>query len=187
MIEIQLKNSLLKTKISECDIKIVSKFEWNLSSTGYVVLSTVKVEEPTFLHRIILETGLYASTVDHIDRDKLNNTRENLRIVSLTENLFNAKKQLKVTSKFKGVSWCKRDERWVAYTSLKDKSIHLLSSKIEEEAAFAYDCATRFLGVLAFVNGTEAYISEERRQYIKRKVEFGIEFTFPDYKQLVKQ
>lgn len=52
--------------------------------------------------------------VDHIDHDKLNNTRDNLRVVTQKENNCNQVKRTGTTSKYLGVSWSKSSKKWRA-------------------------------------------------------------------------
>ena len=62
-----------------------------------------------YLHRLIAQRiGLNLSDksmkIDHIDNDQKNNTRENLRMVSVSENARNGKITTRNQSGFKGVS-----------------------------------------------------------------------------------
>jgi len=90
------------------------------------------------LHRFIMgaENG---QTVDHINRDQLDDRRENLRFCSLAENAVNRCGNLtgRKTSRFKGVYWQKDIERWRARFQLK----YLGTFRDEETAARAYDLA----------------------------------------------
>ncbi len=70
------------------------------------------------LHRFLL--GLEAGDrrrVDHANGDKLDNRKVNLRIASSSQNNWNASKRADNTSGVKGVSWYKREQRWVAELS----------------------------------------------------------------------
>ena len=69
---------------------IISKYEWFLGKSGYPVCYELgKIQLHRFVYTLILGTcpsGLY---VDHIDRNKLNNTDGNLRLVTPQQNSFN--------------------------------------------------------------------------------------------------
>lgn len=51
--------------------------------------------------------------IDHIDGNKLNNKIENLRVVTTSENLFNAKMAKNNKSGITGVCWDKRRKSWM--------------------------------------------------------------------------
>lgn len=59
--------------------------------------------------------------IDHINGDRLDNSKENLRICTKGENQRNSGKQVNNTSGYKGVSWCKKDRKWVAQISHGNK------------------------------------------------------------------
>lgn len=97
------------------------------------------------MHRLILGRKLGrpltdTEFVDHVDGDGLNNTRDNLRLASRTENAANRGKSKTNTSGFKGVKFHKKTGKWTASIGGKDRRyIGLFATK--EEAAAAYDGA----------------------------------------------
>jgi len=100
------------------------------------------------MHRLIIEHGLGRELqknefIDHINHDPLDNRRENLRLVSNRQNQQNKKQ--KTTSKYPGVSWHKRNKRWIAQISLNGRNKFLGTFIDEGEAAKAYECACREL------------------------------------------
>lgn len=90
------------------------------------------------LHRVIMNAPK-GSSVDHIDRNALNNTRANLRICTTAENRRNNKKFSNNTSGHKGVSWDKVNQKWRAYIVVNYRQTHLGYFTDVEEAAKAYD------------------------------------------------
>lgn len=98
--------------------------------------------------------------VDHADRDTLNNRRENLRICSPHENMWNRIAR-GTGSIFKGIAFKRdtyRSKPWRASVMAGDppKAIHLGYFKTAEEAACAYDSAARhYFGPFARVNFPE--------------------------------
>jgi len=63
--------------------------------------------------------------IDHIDRDRLNNRIENLREVSQSCNLRNAKTLSNNTSGVKGVCWNKNRGQWQSGIVVNNKNINL--------------------------------------------------------------
>lgn len=70
-----------------------------------------------FSHQIIfaMEYGRWASTIDHIDGNGLNNRINNIREVSASENQKNSSRRRGAKTLLMGVSWHKGIEKWVAY------------------------------------------------------------------------
>lgn len=82
--------------------------------------------------------------VDHIDRNRLNNQKSNLRMADQTQNSANRGKQGGVSSSaYKGVSFDKRRDLYRAYCRVNGKMIHLGYFKDEKLAAKAYNKAAK--------------------------------------------
>lgn len=78
--------------------------------------------------------------IDHIDRNPFNNRRSNFRDSTFHQNSCNQSKWKRPTSsKFKGVSFNKRNKNWQAYINYKHKRIHVGVYSTEIEAAIAYN------------------------------------------------
>jgi hypothetical protein len=83
--------------------------------------------------------------IDHADRNKLNNTRENLRWVSKSFNAWNKKTTTNKFSDFRGVWYCKKSMKWVsfvrkyigAFTLEKDAAISSAVAYVEEYGSLA--------------------------------------------------
>jgi len=77
----------------------------------------------------------------HINRDKLDNRKENLRYATCKQNSANSKATGGQLSRYKGVSWNKINKRWRAGLKIDGKMKYVGSFKDELEAARAYDVA----------------------------------------------
>ncbi len=98
------------------------------------------------LHRQILGIEDPNIIVDHINLDGTWDTRDNLRICTRKENALNRLKfRGKYSSKFKGVSWHQRSNKYQAYITSKKIRTHLGMFTNPTKAARAYDAAARKL------------------------------------------
>jgi len=138
--------------ISRDDLEICQKYTWNITHKGYVVTWDYNDGYKFLqLHRFLLKPDSKLC-VDHINGDKLDNTRENLRICTNQENSMNQHNIFGI-SKYKGVSWHKRDNKWTSRITVNYKSIYLGYFKSEEEAAKAYnEAAIKYHGAYAKLN-----------------------------------
>lgn len=147
----------------------LSRFSWWLSAGGGYPTRTASCAEIAAgsirniaLHRQVMgrmarrRDGL---EVDHIDRDRLNNCRSNLRLVGRDVNAQNIGKAAKRrgraehTSRFKGVSWDKNTSRWLAQAVIRGRNRRLGVFDDEVVAARAYDAvALATWGDLAATN-----------------------------------
>ena len=72
--------------------------------------------------------------VDHINHDSLDNRLCNLRICTKSQNGMNKKKSWNKTSRFKGVYWNKKYNKWSVYV-IADKKKHFFGYFDDEEFA----------------------------------------------------
>lgn len=92
------------------------------------------------MHREINQTPGGMDT-DHINGNGLDNQRKNLRSCTHSQNRMNVARQVNNTSGYKGVTWFKRDSKWMAYIKVDGKQIHLGLFDTIEEASIAYQTA----------------------------------------------
>jgi hypothetical protein len=139
------------------------QWKWNIQSAGYAVRQ-VRHEriidgyiwtriEAILMHRLVCNPpeGLL---VDHINRDKLDNRRENLRPCTVQQNFYNIdKRPSNRGSKYKGVRYCKDKKRYLVFVSYDSQRLRVGSFKCEIEAARAYnEAAKKYQGEFAYLN-----------------------------------
>lgn len=117
-----------------------------------------------FVHVIIMQRILGRELnkdeqVDHIDRNGLNNKRDNLRVATRVQNRMNSGKRKSrdkpPTSQYKGVHLI-NGKYWCSRITINKKRIVLGYFKNEIEAAKAYDeAAKEYYGDYAYLNFSE--------------------------------
>lgn len=90
------------------------------------------------MHRMILGLTDPRVGVDHINRNTLDNRRCNLRLASKSENGGNTLKRSDNKSGFKGVSWHRAAQKWIAQTQKNGNRIYLGLYDTPEQAYEAY-------------------------------------------------
>jgi hypothetical protein len=119
-------------QVSDEDYSKISKRRWQYHSKGYAISGG------DLMHRVIMEVkkGQY---VDHVNGNKLDNRRENLRVCTLSQNNMNRKGYNGKTSKYKGVSRHKQTGKWIACITVKKKQTYIGLFVTQEDAALAYN------------------------------------------------
>lgn len=122
------------------DYSEVSLHRWRQLKSGYIV-ANIGGKNITYLHRYLMKAPK-GKVVDHINHDKRDNRKSNLRVCLPRENMLNRVSNRGV-SQYKGVSWHPKNKSWVSEIRKNGIKYHLGSFKSEEEAARAYDEAAK--------------------------------------------
>jgi hypothetical protein len=93
------------------------------------------------LHRLIVKIDNNNNNIDHINMNRMDNRKINLRICTKKENMMNRKSHINSTSKYKGVSWNKTKEKWACHF----KNYNLGDFDDEVLAAKTYDCFAKHI------------------------------------------
>jgi len=108
-------------EIDKKDFDLVINFSWRKNDKGYIVTS--KDGKTIYLHLLIM--SFPRKQVDHVDRNKNNNKRENLRLCEPYQNSANKENKRKSKSGYVGVRFDKRNSKWYSSITVKNKSIFL--------------------------------------------------------------
>ena len=96
--------------VDASDFESLNKYKWSLLSTGYACRNESK-RGFLLMHREIAGTPKGKAT-DHINLNKLDNRRSNLRVCTFSDNQHNRGLQKNNTSGYKGVSWNPKRKKW---------------------------------------------------------------------------
>jgi len=118
-VEVELPGG--KTFICDLDdLGIVELHTWYCKSNGYVVTNISGVNNKQFFHNMVMNHVPSAVTVDHINRNGLDNHRANLRVVNKKIQSINRGRQVNNKTGIIGVCYDKHSKSWIA--SWKDAS-----------------------------------------------------------------
>lgn len=156
--------TVVETLISTCDLDMVNEFPNTWYHRGRYVYGMSDRKNPKdkgtlwSLHRLISKCP-DGMVTDHINRNKLDNRRENLRNVTVAENNQNVGVQKNTISGVRGVTWDKHKRMWKA------------SSRI--------DGKLKFLGLFTDVEEAKQVAAESRLKHMPYSQEStdGIEFS----------
>ncbi|MHC4109652.1 MAG: AP2/ERF family transcription factor [Planctomycetota bacterium] len=134
-------------KVDPEDYIWLSQFRWYCNKrphTSYAIRNAGEGAErrKVLMHREIARTPRHL-VCDHINRQGLDNRKQNLRNCTKRENNLNQAGHRGSVSKYKGVYWKKREGRWAACIKSEGKKRHLGYFDSETEAAKGYDEAAR--------------------------------------------
>ena len=103
-------------------LKII-KFRWYETKNGYA--RSTNVQNYKIMHRFVLDLNDKNFQVDHINHNKLDNRKTNLRICNSEKNGMNRLRGSNNTSGVKGVSWHCATDTWQVYLNADSQTIYV--------------------------------------------------------------
>lgn len=152
-------NVIAKAIIDADDVDNIKHIKWGLSSNGYVYNHNSRKHICIYLHRRILNCD---TTVDHINGNRLDNRKCNLRICTSSQNHMN--------SYHRGIT--KRGNKWTACIKLNGNRAYLGSFVYEEEALYARWYSEQLVFKEFAYPKPEPEILESRKEEIKELVKY---------------
>jgi len=151
MIEIQLTKGMVAIVDDDCPLHILEK-KWQYHPNGYAQGKGPKIngkQSLLYMHRVIMDAPK-GFEVDHINNNRLDNRKENLRICTSSQNKMNTKYKNKAG--YRGVS-INCSGKYRALIRFDGKNIHLGVFITAKEAAIAYnEAAVKYHGEFANLN-----------------------------------
>lgn len=141
--------------VDDVDFNFINSQKWQCSSLGYATTHEKGKSHTTrkriWMHRLIVNAPLNKQ-VDHINRNKLDNRKTNLRLATESQNKSNRTVQRNnINSGLKGVY--PNGNKWRARIQINKVKINLGSFWTKEEAALAYNRAAKiYFGKFARLN-----------------------------------
>jgi len=124
--------------VDDEDYERLKGYSWWLSGWGYAGYRLTG-GKTMYLHKSIIPVPK-GMEIDHINGNKLDNRKQNLRVCTRSQNVANTvKPKHGTTSQYKGVFWNKLNQNWNVQITVKRKRIHIGCFKEERHAAIAAD------------------------------------------------
>ena len=118
----------------------VTNYKWHLHSGGYCCRNfwnkKTKKYSIVYLHRFVMNAKK-GEEIDHINRNKLDNRRCNLRFSNRYEQMRNAKYKVGMSG-YTGVTWHNQNNYWTAKIRIRGKRVHLGCFNNPKEASDVY-------------------------------------------------
>lgn len=143
--------------VDDEDFELLNKFSWYLKLGNdnklFYARATIGPNTRVFMHDMIKPNSNSNLSVDHKDRNGLNNQKENLRLATVAQQNINRKVPSNNTSNYKGVHYDKKLNAWMARISIDSKRKYLGCYKTPNKAARAYNkAALEHFGEFALLN-----------------------------------
>lgn len=138
------------------DYNKIKDYCWFIDSNGYLVAKD-EHHNNIKLHRKILNLEYGDNKcVDHINHDKMDNRKSNLRIVTNQQNMMNQKLKDCNTSGVTGVHWDNTNGYWVAQIGYNKQKIHIGNFSNFDEAVKARKKAEeKYFGEYSYNNSMD--------------------------------
>ena len=143
--------------IDSDDYENVHQYSWYQTSNGYIATrDREKGGELLTLHRKVMGAR-DDELVDHINHDKTDNRKQNLRIVTRSQNQQNMKVPSHNSSGVRGVSWSNYHQNWVTQIWVDGEHHYLGAYKNFDDAVAARKAAEeKYFGEYSYDNSIAA-------------------------------
>jgi len=145
--------------VDDEDYENLNKYKWCVSTLGYAVRAKIINDKKRieWMHRVINKTPLGMDT-DHINGNKLDNQKINLRSVTRSQNCINKPLMKNNTSGFKGV--------YIGKAIYNGKTFKYIFSQIQTDGKTIYLGTFKTIqdAAKAYYNAAKKYHNQFRRE-----------------------
>ena len=135
------------------DYEKIKDYTWYVGDNGYIKAENDDIK----LHRLVMDAE-NGDVVDHIFHNKLDNRKSQLRFVNNSQNQMNRDVGKNNTSGYRGISWHKVHNKWIAQIGLMGKLKYLgLFTNLEDAVDARRQAEEKYFGEYNFKNKTTTY------------------------------
>ena len=146
------------TLIDAIDHEWLSQWKWHICH-DYAVRNQRAIDvgghlnrKLIYLHKFIINPPENME-VDHINKDRMDNRRCNLRMATHSQNQMNTRKIAGCSSKYRGVSWHKASKKWRVQIQVNRQKIIIGDFLSDTHAALEYNkMAKKYFGDFVTIN-----------------------------------
>lgn len=184
MKKIKIQNKNLFALVDDEVYEKLHKYKWYISC-GYAVYGSKDNNFKSFekMHRIIMNAKK-GEIIDHIDGNKLNNQKNNLRFCTSKQNKHNSKKISGTKNKYKGVSYVKKLDLYQSRCRINGKDFFLGYYETNISAAYAYNKKASEESKYSLLNNLEDYSKEELEYKLKNERKVVKKYKGSKYKYI---
>ena len=158
MKEIKISKSLLVAIVDDEDFELVNQYKWHISIErnnvyavrSYSINKAIKTQR---MHRLIMGETDSKISIDHKNRNGLDNRKINLRKCTQSQNCQNQSKKGIESGNYKGVSLDPQSNKYRVSICVSGEKKELGRHESKEHAARIYDAAAiKYFGEFACLN-----------------------------------
>ena len=139
-------------KVDREDYSRINDYCWCFNSNGYLIAWDQLTQKFVYLHRLIMKPE-FGLVVDHINGDRADNRRLNLRACSQQNNSRNCRLSSNNSTGVCGIRYYPEIDSWGAYIFVDGKQICLGNYRDKEDAIEArMEAEDKFFGEYSYAN-----------------------------------
>ena len=132
------------------DYNLINKYSWSINKDGYIAAYIDKNNPVCYIHRLVMQTN---QKIDHINHNKSDNRKCNLREATSSQNGMNKELLSRNTSGVTGVDWMPSIKKWRARITVNGAEIHLgVFDEFEDAVKARKDGEEKYFGEFSYDN-----------------------------------